>query len=185
MREFVAAMMGALRLARFDRGGMAFFDSSDAGFWRSFTAAWIAAPAYTVMVLARLRPWEVDAVRLVLVEGIGYVISWFLWPLVMISVARLLDCSERYRGYIVAYNWATLVQYIVVAPVTLLAFGGELGGFGPLLSFIVFAYTLAYSGFIAGVALGVPLGMAVGIVVLDVIVTLFVEGITDGMLPIG
>ncbi len=43
---FTRSLTGALRLARFDAGGMAAFDVSFEGFWRSFWAAGLVLPLY-------------------------------------------------------------------------------------------------------------------------------------------
>lgn len=179
-REFVASVIGAARLARFDRAGLGFFDSGPAAFWRSFGAAWIAAPVFALMILSRPDALEAGLFNLVAIKGIAYVISWFLWPLVALNIARLLDRENRFLDYMVAYNWTTLIQYAVFVPVTLLAAWTD-GATGPL-SFAVFIYTLVYSGFVARTALDVPAFTAFGIVVLDIVVSLMVEHATDVML---
>ena len=43
-REITLGLYGAFRLALLDVRGMAYFNCTEAGFWRSFTAAAIAAP---------------------------------------------------------------------------------------------------------------------------------------------
>ena len=67
-------MTGALRLAQMDRGGLAFFDRSVAGFWRSFYAAALVLPIYilTLLLIDRM-PTDVGAWAL---EGIAYAVSW-------------------------------------------------------------------------------------------------------------
>ena len=60
--EVRLAMIGALRLARGDRGGLSCFDRSLDGFWRSFRAAVISYPLYlgsTVDARDRRRMGEV------------------------------------------------------------------------------------------------------------------------------
>ncbi len=52
--EVAAALFGAWRLMRFDKGGMAWFDVSIAGFWRSFLAAEIDATFYYVLIALEL-----------------------------------------------------------------------------------------------------------------------------------
>jgi len=47
-REMMYALYGAYRLARFDAGGMRYFDASIDGFWRSFFAAVLIAPFYLI-----------------------------------------------------------------------------------------------------------------------------------------
>ena len=58
--EVRLAMIGALRLARGDRGGLAGFDRSVDGFWRSFRAAVISYRLYLVLLSMRMAvaEWE-------------------------------------------------------------------------------------------------------------------------------
>lgn len=179
-REFVAAIVGAARLARFDRSGLRFFDTGPAAFWRSFTAAWIAAPVFALMILTRPGAFDAGFVNLVAIKGIAYVISWFMWPLVMFQVARLLDRERRFLDFIVAYNWAALIQYALFVPVIVLELAS--GGATAPVSYAVFVYSLVYSGFVARAALDIPVSSAAGIVVLDVVVSLLIEHATDVML---
>ena len=46
--EVLGALYGAYRLARIDPAGMTYFNLSFEGFWRSFFAAVLVAPAYAV-----------------------------------------------------------------------------------------------------------------------------------------
>jgi hypothetical protein len=49
--EIQRALQGAWLLARGDTRGMGLFDLSVEGFWRSFAAALLAAPAYVLVLL--------------------------------------------------------------------------------------------------------------------------------------
>ena len=51
--ETLRALYGAYRLARLDAGGMAYFDSSIGGFWRSFFAAVLVVPFYALLLVMR------------------------------------------------------------------------------------------------------------------------------------
>ena len=76
-------LTGAWRLARLDPGGLRYFEATPEGFWQSFQAAIIAAPIYALLVLLRVdeHPLSDDMFRALLIEGIGYVISWTAFPL--------------------------------------------------------------------------------------------------------
>ena len=52
--ELRLALVGSLRLARGDRGGLDCFDRSLEGFWRSFRAAIIAYPLYLILLTMRV-----------------------------------------------------------------------------------------------------------------------------------
>ena len=93
--EVQLAVGGALRLARGDPRGLGFFDTSIDGFWRSFRAAAICYPFFLILLAFRVSAahWEASGVpRIVIVETIGYVISWVAFPLLMLPLSR---CSGR------------------------------------------------------------------------------------------
>src|SRR4051812_6647033 len=102
------ALLGTLRLARGDRGGLSCFDRSLDGFWRSFRAAFIAYPLYLVLVTMRVSvaEWERSGgLWIAAVETIAYVIAWSAFPLIMLAVTRWLDRSNRFFDFMVPYNW--------------------------------------------------------------------------------
>ena len=84
--EIRLALIGTLRLARGDRGGLACFDRSADGFWRSFRAAVISYPLYLVLLSMRVTvaEWERSGAFLIItVETIAYVIAWTAFPLLI------------------------------------------------------------------------------------------------------
>ena len=184
-REAATSLYGAYRLARFDARGMTYFETSLAGFWRSFYAAVIVAPLYAVLLLMRhaVDTTGVGAVRFASVEAIAYVIAWVAFPLVMVSLARVLDREERYLGYIVAYNWASVLQNGLYLPLVMLGAAGVIpaGTAGPL-SLIALSLILVYGWFIAKVALDVGAGTAVALVALDLVLSVFIDIVASSML---
>ena len=90
-REAATSLYGAYRLARFDARGMTYFETSLAGFWRSFYAAVIVAPVFAVLLVMRYAAGgeAVDEARFASVEAIAYVIAWIAFPLVMVSLAQI------------------------------------------------------------------------------------------------
>lgn len=177
--ELVASLYGAYRLARFDPLGLDFFDSSPAGARRSFFAAAIVAPFYALM-LAVGQPGsdDVDPLRLGVVQGIAYVLSWVAYPVLVEWLTRLLGCRERFETYLVAYNWSMVLQNAVVFPITMLAGLGVLPlQVGQLLWFCIFLLILLYVGFIARAALEVTPATAAGLVLLDVLLSALIDGV--------
>ena len=65
------SIYGAYRLARLDAAGMSYFDTSVAGFWRSFFAAVIIAPFYAMLLAIRfpIIAADADPTRFVLYEA--------------------------------------------------------------------------------------------------------------------
>jgi len=187
IRETLSALYGAVRLARFDANGMAFFDISVRGFWRSFYAAAIVAPFYGILLAIRFSAANIDASgpRYIAVEAIAYVISWVAFPVVMASFSRFLEREQRYLRFIVAYNWASVLQNAIYIPLAMLAASGAIsGGNANTLGIIVLIIILVYSWFIAITALDLSAGMATGVVALDLVLSIFIDAISESLLAL-
>lgn len=181
LQHTLMSVYGAYRLARLDAAGMAFFDTTTAGFWRSFFAAVIVAPFYATLLALRFPAIaaETDPTRFVLAEGIAYVVAWVAYPLVIAALTRRLGCWSRYPGYIVAYNWSMVLQIAAVLTLATVSRSGVLpADAGQFLGLVVYALILGYVWFIARTALGVPGGTAAGIVVLDVALSIAIDTFT-------
>jgi hypothetical protein len=171
-REAVFALYGAWRLARLDGAAMRFFVTTLDGFWNSFYAALFVAPFYVVLLAVEYSSGmvRVGVPRFALVEAIAYVISWVAFPLVMVGISRLLDREARYLGFIVAYNWAAVLQNAFFLPLVMLAIAGALpDGLADGLVLVAHAAIMLYIWFITRTALAVASMAAVGIVVLDLV----------------
>lgn len=177
LAEVTTALYGACRLARFDANGLAHFDATVDGFWRSFVAAVLVAPMYAWLLAQRFQPDEIgDPLRFRLVEALAYVISWVVYPLLMVTVTRLLDREGRFLVYAVAYNWSLVIQHALFTPVVAIsAFGLLPPGVAALMSVAVFGYILAYIWFIAVSALRIAAMTAAGIVIIDLLLSVIVS----------
>ena len=148
---------GAWRLAHGDRSGLAFFDSSLDGFWRSFGAAIVALPAYAVLVGLSIaeQPGDVDYGGTALVELIAYTMDWFAFPLAAVYLTRAMGKGGNYTRLIVALNWARVVEAAVMVPAALVASLAD--GEGPLavVPIVVFLGILVYHWWVTRVALDV------------------------------
>ncbi len=184
-REAAFALYGAYRLARFDARGMTYFETSIEGFWRSFYAAVIVAPFYAVLLLMRHAAGgaAVDGVRFASVEAIAYVIAWVAFPLAMVPLARVLDREERYLGYIVAYNWASVLQNAVYLPLVMLGVAGTISAeTAQALVLIAIFLILVYTWFITKVALTVGARTAAALVALSLVLSFLVNWVASWML---
>ena len=183
--HLTTALYGAYRLARADQNGMAYFDSSLDGFWLSFFAAALVAPIFFLLMMIRFENGGVDATafRFVSIEAIAYTIGWFLFPLIVYYLVQALERERRFFGFIVAYNWASVIQNSVYLPFAIFF---ELGIFeghsAELINLFLLCLVLAYTWFIAKTALDVNGFVASGIVVLDVGVWIMLNMVTDTML---
>lgn len=182
-RELAAALFGVWRLARLDSDGLKFFPDSLEGFWRSFWAAAIIAPAYLLLVGIHLAGGEVERPwRFVPLQVIGYVISWVAYPLVMAHLVRLLDREPRYFRYMCAYNWFHLAQTALLLPVSLLGAAGILPeGLLFIIGMAALSAILMYQWFIAVHGLAIDGMAATGLVMIDLLLSLLVNGIAEGM----
>jgi hypothetical protein len=186
-RDLSHGLFGAWRLARLDRGAMAYFDATIDGFWKSFWAAAIVAPAFVVMTAFSLSqanlPERFGFVEIALVEASRYVIAWVAFPLLMTTVADLLQRGERYVGFIVAYNWAQVVEMAVVLPVFLFVVASGLPASEPNAYYTVlfFAITLYY-WFIARTALQISGWAAGAVVILNLTLSGGIEYVSSSLL---
>lgn len=175
--ETARGITGAWLLARRNPAGIEWFDASDSGFWKSFWAAVLVAPAFLALDL--LAGEFADAgPRLLAVKAISYVIDWTAFPLVMFYIAGTLGRGGQWARYVVAYNWSAVVQVGILFPAAALA---TLVPAAPtaLLAQALTILMLVYRAFVAHVALKVNLGTAAGIVLLDVLLAGLLKNVAD------
>jgi len=156
--EAVRGLKASWRLLCMDDGGLADFNLSRDGFWKSFAAIFLVAPLYLYSSSAGARlavppqaepSWFSSLALLALL--------WVLWPWIMITLSHILGCERRYVGYIVAYNWTSVYVIAVIVPVLMLQQAGFLdANFGALLSLIVIFWSLFFRWFVAHKALKIP-----------------------------
>ncbi len=186
LNEISSAVYGAWRLAHFDRRGMAHFDRTIDGFWRSFTAAVFVLPA-EVILLAVMAAQDDAAIlqdvatwRLVAIWAISYVIGWVAFPLVMVFISELLERREQYIGFIVASNWSTIIQAVVIVPAVLVYIGGGVAGL--LLYVAVQMAVFVYAWFITRTALDIPGLPAAGVVLLSFVIELVITTVCNNLI---
>lgn len=181
-RELATALYGAWRLARLDPQGQNHFDASITGFWRSFQAAALLAPAYALLITFDIgqREITVDPLRLLLIQCLAYTINWTAFPLVMVSMAQRLDRKENYLRFIVAHNWANVLQMAVFLPVAAVA-AYSVGVASEILPLVATVMIFFYQWFVARTVLGINPFQAVGIVVVDLVLGVALTLIVNGM----
>ena len=182
----VRSVQAALLLARGETRGMALLDLSVEGFWRSFSAALIVAPAYLLVLLDqyRLLGWPEHPWSTLVAEIASYLLGWVAFPLAAIPLTRLLGLSTRYVPLIIANNWSTVVQVGLYTTVVLVGIILP----AELRTMALFAATLAvlaYQWFVIRTALATTGVIALGLVVIDVLLSITTSRILDGMLQPG
>ena len=124
--------------------------------------------------------WDAPAVRVVAIESLIYVIGWVAFPLVMVWVARLLEREPAYIRYIVAYNWALVLQSAVIIPVKALSITQMIPiAAGDTMLVGLVALIAAYMWFIARTALNLSGAAAAGIVFLDFVLASVIDAIAE------
>jgi hypothetical protein len=176
--EIGRGLSGSVRLLQKDHAGLAQFDVSLGGFWRSFAAIALAAPALVIFVArARLEEGaasgvEMDASSLLLHETIPFALSWIAFPIAMIGFVRLMGLQRRYVPFVVAYNWTSVVAVGILSVPSLLRVVGLATPSLALLFAAGFGIIVAhYRWFMARAVLGISGGLAAVVVAYDVAVT--------------
>ena len=171
-------------MARLDKSASQYFENTRDAFWRSFQAALVALPAYVALQLLSPveNPTETETVRILLVETSSYVIGWFLFPLIMTGVLDAIGRSDRYFRFIVAWNWAIVLQVFGYLIVVMVATSGILPasistfiGFGVILAFFF------YQGFIACLILELRVPTACMIVLIDFVIALILNQVSRSL----
>jgi len=181
MIDVAAAARGiaaAWRLARLDETAVRDVDGSTESFWKSFQAAIIAAPLFALLILLRTaeHPLSEDPLRAVFIEAIGYVIGWTAYPLAAWYLANALGKSQRYTTYIVAYNWANVLQIAAFVPVAALAAADIAPDtFVVLAALLLTGLVIYYQFFIVRTALGIEALPALGFVAIDLTLGLLID----------
>jgi hypothetical protein len=180
------AITGALRLARGDSGGLQYFDPTEKGFWNSFRAAALCYPLYLILLSYPIQigdaPPEIDEFRLFAVETVHYVISWVAFPLLMLPLVDWLRRSDRYFGFMVAYNWCQVPQTCAFAIVALIGAVGLLSGEGMLIADLVVGLAaLVYEWFVSRVALAISGPRAALVIIADIILATVLSHISAAL----
>jgi hypothetical protein len=184
-RESARALYGAYRLASLDSTGMDYFRNTRGAFWRSFNAALIIAPFYAGLLFMRYTMGEISttALRFISIEAISYIIAWVAFPVVVDFLITAMGRREKYIRFIIAYNWAAVLQNLLYLPLAMLSVNGVLppssAGFLGLVILVLF---MVYIWFITKIALDIPGGWAATIVAIDFTLSLLINGYAEKLL---
>lgn len=180
--QLAAALTGLWLILKLDPAGLAFFERTPAGFWRSYVAALILAPLNLLHVVLDF-PRADETLTLtpyLIVQALSYVLSWTAYPFAMLYVLRLLDREERFLAYLVPYNWFQLAVGLVVFPISLLFDVGLLSPPGAaFLQLLTLGLFMSYATFLARLALNIALSSAFALVVFDILLNLFINQMVE------
>jgi len=182
--EILRYLWGAWRLVRRDEQGMEVFGDTVDDFWQSFWAAALVAPLYISVSLVRyaFETGDGSFVRFIGAEAATYANLWLAFPFIMLFVARGIDREARYIRFIVAYNWASVLQSIFYTAVVYIGMSGLLPpGTANFMGFLALIAILVYTWFITRTALDIPGLMAGGLVAIDLTLGLVIQSIGEGL----
>ena len=167
------ACQGILKLARFDRDFVRFFDQTHAGALRSF---WVVGAAYLYSLLdlwVGIQPQIASEARYTLAISVAYAVNSAIIPTALLALAPVLQREAEAIGAIAVYNWANLLWIALAIPLQML----ELAGL-PLdtLQFVWLGY-LAIAGvfesFLLRHAMRVAWPIAIGFAFADIFISQF------------
>lgn len=185
--ETARGLYGAWRLLRGDPGGLAGFDDSAEGVWKSFFAAVLSAPGYGLLLALHLgrNPPEADAASVLAIHLLAYVISWTAFPLAAYYFARGLDREARWTGFVVALNWSKVWQLAIYLPPAVLA-GAVIPdpAVAGLVSLAGVIAVLVYQWYVTRSALDIPGPTAAGLTAVDLLLGLLITGSADATLGV-
>lgn len=186
LREIGLSVQGAWRLLRFDAAGMSGFNISVEGFWRSFFAAVLVAPAFVILMFIDIMDREapVALFRVVVIESAAYVIGWGLYPVVALGLTAILARTKNFVAFIIAYNWSSVPQMAIYVPAVLVDATGFLPE-GMKFSLAAYVAVTVYKWFVARTALQVGGGTAIGVTIMEILTGMFIWLSADRLIGMG
>lgn len=182
--EVMFGLAGAVRLARFDPSGLAFFVNSGAGALRSFWAMAIILPAYIALLLVQgdLAQVQAPASQVMAVESIRYIVNCTAFPVLMSHLVTVIGREPRYSLFVCAYNWSAPVQMAVILPAAFLAYEAGLPALvGEGLLVGVTLVMMAYQVFIFRVTLLLTWRGAIALAVVDMLLSALIGDIATAI----
>lgn len=185
--EVLISLYGAWRLFIRDPRGIEWFDDSIDGYWKSFFCALIILPGYIVWLvyMSGETLQDVNLLRILSVETIGYVIGWVAWPLLMAYIAPAIDRDDYYIRYIVAYNWSAGIQIaLYVLVIALIVVAQIPQGFAAFITVAALIAILFYRWFILRVGLEVSPRGAIGLVIGEFLLGQLIGGVSLAVMKV-
>jgi hypothetical protein len=177
--EIARNLRGAWLVMLGRREGFGLLDTTAEGFWRSFTAMLIGAPALLATCFASAK-WNalVSALssgqyifRALVVE----IAAWILPLIVLGLVMGRLRLGHRFAAYAVASNWANLIVLYFMLPIDLLGiFLAQDNGVMMTLGFAYITAAIVFMFRITHVSFGADYPVSIALFLSILVFTLFV-----------
>ena len=178
----VRGIAGALLLARGKPDGMDAFEPTMDEARASFVAALFCLPIFLLLRLA-VGPTAMvpDPLRGVVADVIAFVCSWAGFALASLPLAEAMGRRVLWPRFIAAWNWVNLVQYVVLAVLSLPELLGLPRMLADTLALLGLGYALWLQWFATRIGLGLSGPRAMAFVALDLGLSLFLSGLTTRM----
>ncbi|HVI52401.1 MAG TPA: hypothetical protein VM661_14415 [Candidatus Sulfotelmatobacter sp.] len=113
------ALLGVKGILRFDATAFRCFPGSLGTCLRSFQVALWVAPLQALVVWLSVTDevGDADPTGYLTGQALAYAVSWLLYPLLLIPISRHFHRLERLPGYLTAFNWFQLVEFVVMTPI--------------------------------------------------------------------
>jgi hypothetical protein len=168
--------MGSMRLALFDRRGLARMDATQRGVWFSFLAPLAMLPfmLWFPELVDKDSAVQADADNLWwLRQVLGYLVALLGFPLAMYYITDRLKLRDRFKLMVAAMNWAAIWQTILVLAGYFLYLSDAVPFMlGNAALFIASGFTLVYLTYVMRVSLGVKTTKALAFVSLMALIQL-------------
>jgi hypothetical protein len=180
--ELEIALLGLLRLARFDAGFAGFFDLTRNGARRSFRLALPLLPLWLLLLNLNTDWKDTDMTRVISAELIGYVLSWVSFPLILLLLAApLIDRGPKIYGAVSIYNWLSVLSIGLQVPIEIAGYYGMGDSWNFTLSIAALFFILACEFFAFRRILEISIEMTVALVVVDFILGRIIINLLVGM----
>ncbi len=169
---------GALMLARGKVDGIDAFEPTMEDARVSFLAALICLPVFLLLRFG-IGPASVspDPMRALAADVIAFVCSWAGFALASLPMAEAMGRRALWPRFIAAWNWVNLVQYLVLAVLSLPELLGLPGMVADTLALLGLGYAMWLQWFATRLGLGLSGPRAAAFVALDLAISLFLSGL--------
>ena len=184
MNEIRAALDGSWLLLRNRPEGMAFFDQSIRGFWRSFQVVFLLIPVFLLSGLTEKHRYFAENIyhpegfpnaAYWTAQALGLGADWIAFPLILAALAAPIGISHRFVPFVVARNWTSLLASMPFLITYMLYLPGIIPlGIMVLLSLTSLVVVLWYRFLVARIALQAGISLAIGIVILYFLLSLVI-----------
>ena len=185
LKNIINSLYGAFRLAKGDKTGLLYFNTTHEAFWQSFYALILIAPAFCILLIVKyvVDGENISSIRFGSIYIITYIIGWVAFPLVIFHLLNFISMGDKFIRYIVTYNWASVLQNFIYLPFAILVEARIFTGFpATIIGLILLSIILAYTWFITKVALETTNIFVTSIVIIDLFLSILLSSISQGMI---